>query len=322
MGAHHARVLRSMPAAELVGVCDPNQARAAEVGGLYGVDAYSDVAQLLEVAKPEAVTVAVPTNLHRGVAGACLEAGCHVLVEKPLALEVAQAQELIDLSDRHARVLAVGHVERYNPAVIELKRRIDEGQLGDIFKIHARRLGPFPEQVRDVGVVVDLATHDIDVMRYLTGSEPNRVFAETMRWVHDSHEDLLAALLHFESGALGILDINWLTPTKVREISVTGERGMFRADYLTQDLFWFENAGTSGPRWENMEVLRGVREGSMTRFALSKEEPLRAELRAFLANLAGEPARIVSGRDGTIALEVALSLLRSSADGQVVSLRS
>jgi predicted dehydrogenase len=128
----------------------------------------------------------------------------------------------------------VGHVERYNPAVVELKRRLDAGELGRIFEIVARRKGPFPDRVRDVGVVMDLAAHDLDVMWYLTGAEVTRVYAETAQRVHESHEDLLLGTLRFSDGILGVLDINWLTPTKIRELSVIGERGMSRTPRSTR----------------------------------------------------------------------------------------
>jgi predicted dehydrogenase len=189
-----------------------------------------------------------------------------------------------------------------------------------VFQIHARRLGPFPDRVRDTGVVLDLATHDLDIMRYLTGSEVVRAYGEVMREVHTTNEDLFNGLVRFADNTLGLLEINWLTPTKIRELYVTGERGMFRADYLTQDLYFFENAEAHTGEWPALNVLRGVSEGTMTRYAIHKKEPLRAEVEAFLAAVHGDRSRLVDGQDGWIALQLALELLDSARTNRVKEL--
>jgi predicted dehydrogenase len=320
MGANHARVYRSMHEVELVAVVDEDRTLAAEVGRLYGARAYDGLDEMLVRERPDAVSVAVPTQSHFTVADALLQAGCHVLVEKPIAATVNESLKLIARAKAMRRVLMVGHIERFNPAVIELKRRLTNGDLGRIFEIRARRLGPFPKRIRDVGVVVDLATHDLDVMRYLTGSEPMRVYAETKREVHTSREDLFSGMVRFADDTLGVMEINWLTPTKVRELSVTGERGMFHADYLTQDLYFFENAELNGSQWTPMSVLRGVSEGPMTRFAILKREPLRAELEAFISSVDGDCRKLVDASDGLAALRLALALVESAQAKQVVDI--
>lgn len=311
MGRNHARAYWEMPEVELVAVVDGNRAVAEQVGAQYGARVYADYREMIERERPEAVSVVVPTQIHFDVARDCLEADCHVLVEKPIAATVDEAEKLVATADAVDRVLMVGHIERYNPAIIELKRRLLLGELGRVFQIQAHRLGPFPARIRDVGVVVDLATHDLDVMRYLTSSDAVRAYAETKREVHTSNEDMLSALIRFADETLGVLEINWLTPTKIRELIVTGERGMFRADYLTQDLYFFENPEANGEHWSALSVLRGVSEGAMTRFALKKKEPLKAELEAFLAAAGGDRSRMVSGRDGLAALRLALALVES-----------
>jgi UDP-N-acetylglucosamine 3-dehydrogenase len=320
MGRNHARVFRELPDAELVGVCDQDVNLAEACGAFYQIPGFTDHLALLDRTRPEAVTVAVPTHEHRPVAEDCLRAGCHVLVEKPIAANLEDGRALIEVADQLDRRLTVGHIERFNPAIIELKRRLDTGQLGRVFQMHARRLGPFPARVRDVGVVVDLATHDLDIMRYLSGQEATRVYAETKREIHTQNEDLMTGLVRFADGSQGVLEINWLTPTKVRELTVTGERGMFRADYLTQDLYFFENADCSTDGWDAMDVLRGVSEGVMIRYPLQRKEPLRAELEAFLAAARGEDSRIVSGLDGLRSLALALALTQSADKRQVLEL--
>lgn len=320
MGRNHARVYHEMPETELAAVADLDTALVKEAARLYGTRAYTDYQAMLEEIQPAVVSVAVPTQMHCQVALDALEAGCHVLVEKPIAATLEEGRRIIERAAELGRVLAVGHIERYNPAVIELKRRLDDGALGRIFQIHARRLGPFPARVRDVGVIVDLAPHDLDIMRYLTGKEVRRLYAETEQEIHTAHEDLFSGLVRFEDGVLGVLNINWLTPTKIREITVTGQRGMFLANLLTQDLYFYENEKAGDLDWGHLSLLRGVGEGQMVRLRLHRREPLRAELEAFVAAAQGEPAAIVSGEDGLAVLELAQALVEASKMQRVIAL--
>jgi UDP-N-acetylglucosamine 3-dehydrogenase len=322
MGCNHARVYQEIPDVELVAVADSDSTLAQETARLRGGRAYTDYRLMLEEMQPDVVTVAVPTNAHFRVVLDTLEASCHVLVEKPIAATLEEGQRMIERAAGLGRILAVGHIERYNPAVTELKRRLDAGELGDIFQVHARRLGPFPARVRDVGVVVDLAPHDLDIMRYLTGKEVERLYAETEQEIHTAHEDLFSGLIRFENGVLGVLNINWLTPTKVREVMVTGQRGMFLANLLTQDLYFYENEEAGGLDWSHLSLLRGVGEGQMVRLRLRRREPLRAELEAFVTAAKGEPGSIVSGSDGLIALKLAQALVRSGQEHQVIAMET
>ncbi len=318
MGHNHARVYNEIAQVELVGVSDLDGKRAADVARLYGTQAFTDYRDVLHMAQPDVVSVAVPTQGHYQVVMDALQAGCHVLVEKPIAATIEEGRQMIDLAARLGRVLAVGHIERYNPAVIELKRRLDAGELGIIFEIHARRLGPFPARVRDVGVIVDLAPHDLDIMRYVTGKEVIRLYAETAHEIHTAHEDMFSGLLRFEDGVLGVLDINWLTPTKIREVTVTGQRGMFLANLLTQDLYFYENEQASSSSWNHLSLLRGVSEGQMVRLRMNRREPLRAELEAFVSAARGEGGTVVSGQDGLVVLALAQALVRSGQEHCII----
>lgn len=318
MGRNHARVLTDLEHVELVGVADAQPQVAAWASHKFNTRAFTDYAALLDQAAPDAVVVAVPTRHHLEVALAALERGCHVLVEKPITSTAAEARTLVAAAAATERILTVGHIERFNPAVRALKQHLNRGELGRVFKAHARRLGPFPARVRDVGVVVDLATHDLDVMAFLLGSAIKRVYAETERRVATEHEDMLNALLKFENGTVGVLDVNWLTPTKVRDIEVLGERGMFRVDYLTQELRFYENAVADGD-WDALSVLTGVSEGNMTRYHIERAEPLRLELASFAAAIrAGTPPE-VTAEQGLNALEAALALVASGRSGEPVA---
>jgi UDP-N-acetylglucosamine 3-dehydrogenase len=318
MGRNHARVYWEMDGVTLAGVADASDSVAGSVAARYGTKAYVDYRQLLDEQKPEAVTIAVPTEDHLDVARELLQRGIHILIEKPIAFTVEQGQTIIHLAQEAGVQLMVGHIERFNPAIVALKERLAAGELGRVFQIDARRQGPFPARVKDVGVVIDLAVHDLDVMRYISGAEIMRVYAETERRIHSTHEDLLTGLVRLDDGTVGTLTINWLTPTKIRELYVTGEEGMFRVDYLTQDLYFFENATALSGDWETIRMLRGVSEGRMIRHVVHKKEPLRAEQEAFLAAVRGEAPTPVSGQDGLKALELAQAVVTSGRENRAV----
>jgi UDP-N-acetylglucosamine 3-dehydrogenase len=317
IGSNHARVLSDLPETQFVAVADQDLTCAQAVARRWGVQAYQDYRQMLAKEKPDAVSVAVPTAYHEEVAVTAIEMGAHILVEKPIANTIEAGKRMIAAARDCKRLLMVGHILRFNPAVQQLKQRLESGQLGRIFQMCARRTGPFPTRVQDVGVAVDLAPHDLDLMRFITGLNPNRLYAEVEKRLHTDHEDLLLCLLRFPDNINASLEINWLTPTKVRELTVLGERGLFRVDDLTQDLYFYENAGADTVLWPEMQTLRGVREGSMVRYVFPRFEPLKAELQAFITAIREGTPSPVSGEDGLVALHLALLLLQSGMDHQV-----
>ena len=316
MGRLHARVASESDETDLVAVVDDDEAaeRVARERRAAWLRSLDD----LLADPPDFAVVSVPTDRHAPVARRLLDARIPVLVEKPIAPSVAEAVELIDAAAAASVPLAVGHVERFNPAVRELHTRLAEQQLGRVFQIHARRLSPFPSRIGDTGVALDLATHDLDLMCSLAGT-PFRVAAETEQKAHRTHEDLLAALLRFESGVIGLLEVNWLTPTKVRQLSVTGERGMFVVDYLEQHLTLYENARES-ERWPALDVFDGVAEGNVVRFAIPREEPLKAQLESFARAVRGEAPPAVPAEQGLRALRLALACVDAGATGRIVEL--
>lgn len=228
---------------------------------------------------------------------------------------------MIEAAADAGRLLTVGHIERFNPAIRELRRRLESGELGRVFQVKATRLGPFPARIRDVGVVVDLAPHDIDVMRYLVDSEPIRLTAETERRIHTDHEDLFTGMIKFANGVVGVLDINWLTPTKQRTLTVTGERGMFHADYVAQDLVLYTNPDAA-ETWQRPgpdAPVASVSEGEMIRFSIRREEPLAVELRSFAQAVRDGGPPPVEPRDAMIALLLARKLVEAGERGTVIA---
>jgi predicted dehydrogenase len=263
---------------------------------------------MFAAAELDLVSIVAPTSLHMQTTLAALAAGAHVLVEKPIAATRREAERMIAAAADADRMLTVGHIERFNPAIRELRQRLAAGELGRIFKVHATRLGPFPARIRDVGVVVDLAPHDLDVMRFLLGSDPIRIYAETERRIHTEHEDLFVGVMKFADGAVGVLDINWLTPTKRRTLSVTGERGMYVADYLDQDLVFYANPADDS-----------VAEGEMVRRHVERREPLAVELEAFAQAVRDGGPAPVDPREAMISLLLARTMVEAASSGKVVS---
>lgn len=316
MGVNHARVVADSPDTTLVAVVDPQP--AGESTAYRHRAAWHRSLDELDPASVDAAIVAIPTSSHAEIATILIGFGLPVLVEKPIAATLQEAQGLVDLAAERGVPLTVGHVERFNPAVNALQEKLSANEVGRVFQVHTRRLSPFPVRVGDAGVAFDLATHDLDIMCMLAGA-PIRISAEIDRQAHSKYEDLLAATLRFDSGVIGLLEVNWLTPTKVRQLTVTGERGMFVIDYLNQHLTLYENAHES-ESWRALDIFDGVTEGNVVRFAIPRVEPLRAQLDAFVKLVAGEPSRSVSPADGLRALSLALAVVEAGTRGETLHL--
>jgi predicted dehydrogenase len=317
MGRNHLRHLAARDACTLAAVADPAEDLAADAVAKTGAVGFADPLAMIADGGLDAVVVASPTTTHAAIAAAAIERGLPLLVEKPLAATVEEGIALVAAARAKGVPLQVGHVERFNPAVLELGRRIEKGWVGTIYSITSRRAGPFPARIRDVGVTIDLATHDADILSWVAGERPGRVYAETAQRLHATNEDLLFGLLHFPSGATGMLDVNWLTPAKRRQLSVVGEAGMFELDYLTQRLA-FTSADVGSPT-----IIDGYAttfEGNVVDVEVASREPLAAELDAFLAIARDGGRPVVDGIDGLWALAIATSLLEAASTARPVDL--
>jgi predicted dehydrogenase len=303
MGSNHARVFTDLPGVELVGVADPDGKQRDFVSGALGCPAYHSVETLL-AAGVDAVTIAAPTHLHRELALFCIERGVHVLVEKPIAPSVADGRAIIAAA-RHARVaLMVGHVERFNPTVEAIKDAIRDE---DILSIAITRVGPFPPRMSNVGVVIDLAVHDIDLIRWFTDSDIVEVQPQLSSAVAE-REDI--ALLQFRtaSGVLAHINTNWLTPFKARTIHVATRDKYLIGDLLTlqvTECFGFQPDGSY----------------SMRHLSVGYAEPLRSELLAFVNAIRGSRTPAVTGEEGVASLEVAIRCLDARAASSAVPQR-
>ncbi|GAA1749535.1 Gfo/Idh/MocA family protein [Agromyces humatus] len=313
MGRHHARVLRELPGVDLVAIADPGGDPHGVAGDLAILpDVEAMIATGIDIA-----VVAIPTRFHYDAAMKLAEAGVHTLVEKPIAQTVEQGREMVEAFKARGLVGAVGHIERFNPALQELRRRIAAGDVGEVYQIATRRQGPFPARIADVGVVKDLGSHDVDLTAWVAQSEYASIAAQTLHKSGREYEDMVLATGRLQNGVLVSHIVNWLSPMKERVTIVTGELGSFVADTSTGDLTFFRN-GTVPTEWEAVSAFRGVSEGDMTRFAFAKREPLRVEHEAFRDAVLGERFEVVTMDEGLRTLEVVEGVIRSATTGDSV----
>lgn len=313
MGQHHARVLSSLEGVDFVGVCEP----AGDSNNLaQGRTVVKSVDQLIKM-KIDYAMVAVPTNNHLETGLALADAGIHALIEKPLAQDLNSAQKLTQAFSQARLIGAVGYIERFNPALQEARKRIE--QLGTLHQVVTRRQGPFPARITDVGVVKDLATHDIDLTAWVTNQKYTNVSARTFFKSGREFEDMVAVVASLSGGSIANHLVNWLSPIKERVTILTGEKGSLVADTLTADLTFYANGNVSTD-WDTVSRFRGVSEGDVTRYAFLKKEPLRLEHENFRDAILGKKSEIVSMNEGLETVRVVETILKSANLGATIEI--
>ncbi|HWM52316.1 MAG TPA: Gfo/Idh/MocA family oxidoreductase [Thermoplasmata archaeon] len=314
MGQNHARVYSEI--ADLVGIADPDVKAGGAASNRFNVSYYTDAAHLLKE-ELDAVSVCVPTEHHAKVALAVIKAGVSLLVEKPLSATVADATRIVDAAKGAGVTLAVGHIERHNPAIAVVKRHLQEGQYGDLVTATARRVSSFPGRVRDIGVVMDLGVHEIDILRYLVGAPVESVFALGGRKIHAAFEDHANILLQFQNGVHGFVEVNWLTPMKVRRLALTCLKNFVEVDYTEQSVT--VSSSTLGPL-DPFNLYQIPLEHHTQKIHVRKEEPLKRELEDFLEAVKSKRPPLVSGEDALETLKVAIAATDSHRTGKLVPL--
>ena len=300
-GRNHIRVLREIPEAELVAVCDINRERAEIISKKYNIKAYADSRDLYRKEDFDAVTICVwSTNLYSKAIEA-LDAGKHVLVEKPMASRVDEAEKMLEAAESAGLHLTVGFIERFNPAVKRLKEAIKGGRIGRPVSATGKRVSKWPERIGDVGVVKDTAIHDIDLMRFIFEEDPITVYARAGRLRHKRFEDYVQVMLAFPDEKSAFLEANWLTPYKVRKLTVTGSEAIITVDYITQKITIETSNQTLIPRYK-------------------WEEPLKLELQHFVDSVLNNDKPIVTGLDGVKALKIAEAILESAGKRRIIEL--
>jgi len=314
MGQNHLRVLKEISG--LVALCEVDEPAAIDLSKRLGVSYECVVDRLLRAHDFDAVVVATPTSTHKEIALSCIRDGRNVLVEKPLAASGADALEICKAAEDAGVVLAVGHIERHNPVVAAVKKLLDEKALGDLISLSSRRVGPFPWRVKDVGAIIDLAVHDIDIARYLAGSEIKRVYAAGGSKLGKREDSSIITLL-FGNDVTACVEVNWLTPVKIRRLGLTCMLKYADIDYTAQSV----NITSSTVMDLDPANLSHIPiENDSRNISLKKQEPLRNELLDFIGAIEEKRAPLVCGRDGAAAVFAADAALKSMQTGGAVTL--
>ena len=306
MGKNHARVYSELNGVKLVAVADVNEG-AEETAKRHNCRFYKDYREMLKKENIDAMSIAVPTKLHTDVTLDAIRAKKHVLIEKPITDNIKDAEELIREARQNKVKLMVGHVERFNPAVQRLKEIIDEGRLGKLTSMIARRVGLFPPRIKDANVIIDLAVHDIDIFHYITGTEPKEVYSSSGRALINKREDYAELFLKYE-GVTGFIQVNWITPIKIRNLSITGTKGYAELDYLTQELVLYESNYKNG--YDDFgDFIVKFGKPNKVEIGVEQKEPLKAELEHFIDCVKNGKEPSVNGETALAALKVALSVV-------------
>lgn len=315
MGKNHARVYSEMGV--LGGIADADYETAKALADRFGVKAYSDYREML-AADIRAVNIATPTITHYQIGLDALNAGKHVLMEKPICNTLDESRELVKAAESAGLVLAVGLIERHNPVVKFAKDSIDEGRFGDVVTFSSRRVSSMPGRIRDVGVIMDLGIHDVDVMRYLASSPIRSVYALGGTRSDVNFEDHASIHIEFGSGVMGLVEINWLTPMKVRRIALTCLKNYVELDYISQSA----NISSSQlpETFDTADLYRLPIEFHVRHVSLKKQEPLRNELEDFKNAVVKGGQPLVTGPDAIETLRACEAALESLKKGEKISL--
>ena len=309
MGRNHARILSELPGVDFIGIVDPIHFQDTQL--LFSsTRLYKDLKELLSQSLDYCV-IAAPTGSHKDIAIQALLEGVHCLIEKPVAIDYKESLQIQVVSQRESLIVGVGNIERYNAAIRELKTRLLKGELGEIYQISTRRQGPFPTRVADVGVIKDIATHDIDLITWLTGRKFQTVSAQTANRSGRIHEDLVSVTGLLTNNVVVNILVNWLSPLKERSLIVTGEKGAFAVYMLNSDLVFYEN-GSHAVSQETFLHFKGATQGNVISFAFMKPEPLLVEHLNFRDAVLDKTSEIVSLQEGIETVRVADAVIQSS----------
>jgi len=309
MGKNHARVLSKLEGVELLGIVDP-------LGATKNIKSdyvFYELNALLRK-KPDYCVIAAPTGFHEDIALEILSAGVNCLIEKPVAMNLESANQIKKVASSNSLVVGIGHIERYNSGVRQLKSRIQNGELGDIYQVSTKRQGPFPSRIADVGVVRDLATHDIDLTMWLANSKYEYVSAHTMTRSQREFEDMAVISGKLKNEILVNMIVNWLSPFKERNLVVTGTLGAFEVNTLSSELKFYKN-GNYQVTQKSLLHFMGVSQGDVITYAFDKPEPLVLEHENFRDLLMGKEAEIVTLEEGIETVKVSDGILESAKIG-------
>jgi UDP-N-acetylglucosamine 3-dehydrogenase len=317
MGKNHARVCAELPNVELIGIADKNKETVEIIAQRFDVSAFTDYKELLP--KIDAVIIATPTITHFDIALDAINAKKHILVEKPVCDTVEKGKQLISKANKERVVFAVGHIERHNPVVSFVKNALETNQYGALVTLSSKRVSNFPGRIRDVGVIFDFGVHDIDIMRYI-GGEITSVYAKAGRFNKQiNYEDHATILLNFKNGLCGVIEVNWLTPMKIRKLSLTCDNSFVEADFINQSV---KTATSSFEDVDDSNLFNIPIQNQLNVMDLQKREPLKNQIADFVEAIHNDKKPLVTGYDGMMAVKIAEAAVKSAETGKVVAIDS
>ncbi|HPM08644.1 MAG TPA: Gfo/Idh/MocA family oxidoreductase [Candidatus Pacearchaeota archaeon] len=299
MGKNHVRIFSQLKSVDLVAICDINPKTKKEISNLYKCNGYLDYKEMLAKEKIDAVSIAVPTKSHKEIAIYCFKKNINTLLEKPIAHTTQEANEILEIANQSKAKFTVGHIERFNPAVLELSKLIKNGKLGKVLSINTKRLGPYVPKKRDTGVILDIAVHDIDIINFLMNALPKEIYANGGNLINNNLEDYADIFLKYD-GFSAYVQVNWINPLKIRELAVTGTKGFAKLNYITQELEFYK-------RSKKKIVANKTAEPIIVK--VKKQEPLKFELEYFVSMVLKNKKNMITGIEARDALDITVKAL-------------
>lgn len=305
IGQHHVRIYSQLGNVQLVAVCDLDRKRVLEIARKHNARPFTDYRELIKsIPQINVVSIAVPTKFHREVACFFLKNKINVLLEKPIADTLENAKRIIETSKNNNVKLMIGHTERFNPGVTALKKMIEEGKLGEITSLIGRRVGVFPPLVSDANVFLDLAIHDVDIFNYLLNEQPTVIYKHSGR-IHAKKQEDVGEIFLIYKNAAAFIQVNWITPVKIRTLAITGTKGYAELDYISQDLILHQ--AKIKKRFETFSDFVKFSHPKIKKIKIKKEEPLEKEIKSFIENIINDTTPLVNEKDALKTLEICLS---------------
>ena len=304
MGKFHAKTYFEMDSVNLVSISDLNCELGENISNKYSCNFYKDYKEMIEKESIDLVSIVCPTIYHKDVAIYCIDKKINTLIEKPIADTLENAKIIMDRADKADVKVTVGHIERFNPAILKLKEIIDAGRIGEISSIIARRVGVCPPQIKDANVLIDLAVHDIDIISHILNELPKKVFINSNKAILSNRNDYADILLSYEK-ASAMIEVNWITPVKIRKLNVTGTKGYVELDYISQDITFFESNYKTGIDDFGDFIIK-FSSPNKVEVGVEKGQPLKNELESFVNSIKNDVNPKVSLVEAFNALKIAL----------------
>ncbi|GAG71937.1 unnamed protein product [marine sediment metagenome] len=315
IGKHHARIYHENDKCNLLAICDRDRKRAIKTAKKYNCSFFTDYEEMFNEKEINAVSIAVPTFEHEKVALKAFEYECHTLIEKPIAYSIKSAKKIINEAKKKNLILMIGHVERFNPAVIKAKRIIEKGEIGNIISMNSTRVGLFPPTIDRENVIFDLAIHEFDIYNFILNKKPQKILAMSGSPLNNNIQDYAEILINY-GDTIANIHVNWLTPVKIRKLCINGSKGYLELDYINQEITIYKTNLDITEFKDFKDFLKLSKQSSKKNIAIKYKEPLKEEIKNFLASIKNKQNPLISGEEGLSALEIAIEATKCCTNFQ------